>query len=75
MKDSFPKLFCIARDKDALVANHMFAHNNEMHWDMNFIRLVHDLKVESVSSFFNALFSVGRNRGLEDKFCWIPSKR
>ena len=53
----------------------MFAHNNEMHWDMNFIRLVHDLKVESVSSFFNALYSVGRNRGLEDKFCWIASKR
>jgi hypothetical protein len=26
-----------ARDKDALMANHMFAHNEEVHWDMNLI--------------------------------------
>jgi hypothetical protein len=41
--ESFPKLFSIVRDrKDALVADHMFAHNNEVHWDLNFIKLVHD---------------------------------
>jgi len=33
----------------------MFGHNDEVHWDMNFIRLVHDWEVDSVSSFSNAL--------------------
>jgi hypothetical protein len=37
------------------VAGHMFGHNDEVHWDMNFIRLVHDWEVDSVSSFSNAL--------------------
>jgi hypothetical protein len=58
LKDSFPELFCIARNTDALVADHMFTHNGEMHWDMNSIRLVHDWEVEFVSSFFNTLYYV-----------------
>jgi hypothetical protein len=62
LNDSFAELFCIARDRDALVADHMFAHNDKMLWDVNFIGLVHDWKVESVSSFFNALYSIWRNR-------------
>jgi hypothetical protein len=73
MKETFSKLFCIARDRNALVAN-VFAHNDEVHWDMNFIKLEHDWEVDSVSSFFNALYSIKMNWGSEDKFCWIPSK-
>jgi hypothetical protein len=42
LKDSFLELFGISRDRDALVADHMFAHNEVVHWDTNFIRLVHD---------------------------------
>jgi hypothetical protein len=41
---------------------------------MNFIRLVHDWKVDFVSSF-NALYSVRMGRGSEDKFCWISLKK
>jgi len=66
--------FC-ARDKDALLADHMLAHNNEVHWDMNFIRLVHGWKVDTVSSFLNALYSARRSRRDKDKCCWVPSKR
>jgi hypothetical protein len=36
------ELFCIARDRDALVADHMFAHNDKVHSDVSFIKLVHD---------------------------------
>jgi hypothetical protein len=25
-----------------MLADHMFAHNGEVHWDLTFIRLVHD---------------------------------
>jgi hypothetical protein len=73
-KGNLSELFCIARDRDALVADHMFAHN-EVHWDMNFIRLVHDWEVDFVSSLFNALYSIRMGWGDEDKFCWIPSKK
>ena len=31
LKETFMELFCIARDNDALVANHMLAHCGKMH--------------------------------------------
>ncbi len=58
LKETFPELFCIARNRDALVADHMLTHNGEVHWDMNFIRLVHNQEVDVVSSLFNVLYSV-----------------
>jgi hypothetical protein len=36
----------------------MLSHNGEVHWDMNFIMLVHDWEVSDVSSLFNVLHSV-----------------
>jgi hypothetical protein len=30
----------------------MFAHNDEVHWEMNFIILVHDWKVDFITFFF-----------------------
>jgi hypothetical protein len=56
------------------VANHEFVHNGEVHWEMNFIRLVHDLEVDVVSSLFNVIYSVRLLQGVEDKICWILSK-
>jgi hypothetical protein len=57
------------------VADHIFAHNDVVYWDINFIRLVHDWEVYSVSSFFNVLYSTRTGWGSKDKLCWIPSKR
>lgn len=51
------------------MAKHMFAHNDKIHWDINFIRLVNDWEVEYVSSLSNALYSVRRSRRVEDKWC------
>jgi hypothetical protein len=51
----FRSYFALQGTMDTLVAGHMFGHNDEVHWDMNFIRLVHDWEVDSVSSFSNAL--------------------
>jgi hypothetical protein len=53
----------------------MFGHNDELHWDMDFIRLVHDWEVDFKSSIFNALYSVRMGQGDDDKFCWICSER
>jgi hypothetical protein len=66
------ELFCIPWERDALLADHMFAHNDKVHWEMNFIRLVHDWEVDSVYYFFNALYSVRMSWGDEDK-CLLGS--
>ncbi len=42
-----------------------------VHWDINFIRFVHDWEV----SFFNVLYSARVGREGEDRLCWTSSKR
>jgi len=75
-KVTFPELFCLAKNKDALVTDLMVAHNDVVHWDINFIKLVHDWEVDSVSHLFNVLYSISikMSRECDNKLCWIPSK-
>lgn len=40
LKETFSELFCIARDKESLRADHIIAQNDRVHWDMNFFKLV-----------------------------------
>lgn len=65
LKEIFSELFCIALDRDALVDDQMLAHNGEAHWDLNFIRLVHDWKVNVASSLVNILYFVRFGRGMK----------
>jgi hypothetical protein len=74
LKESFVELFCHARNRDALVADLKTFSNDVVHWDISFIRLVHDWKVDLVSSFFNVLYSARLCQGADDKLCWTPSK-
>jgi hypothetical protein len=49
----------------------MIAHS----CDINFIKSVHDSKVNSVSFFsFKVLYSIRMGRGGDNKLCWISSK-
>jgi hypothetical protein len=75
LKESFLELFHIERDRDALVAGLMLAHNDEVHWDMSIIKLVHAWEVDNVSSLLNALYSTRRSWGAEDKCVCVPLKR
>jgi len=68
LKETFPELFCFARDMDTLVADHMVAHNDGLHCNMNFFRLVHDWELDSITLLFNTLCVVRMGRGEEDKF-------
>jgi hypothetical protein len=52
LKETFPVLYGIARDKDALVAAHLFQGNGSLQLDVSFIRAAHDWKVEVLASFF-----------------------
>jgi hypothetical protein len=75
LKKFFPELFCLARNRDAIVVDLKIVSNDMVHWDINLIRLVHDWEVDSVSSFFNVLYSAGVGREADDGLCWTPSKR
>lgn len=62
LKDFFHEIFYI-KGIWMLVSEHMCIHNDEVHWNITFIRLVHDWELESVTSFFNTLYSCRMVRG------------
>jgi hypothetical protein len=57
LKDTFPELYCIAQEKDAYVADHLQLRNGSINWELNFIPAVHDWDLESISTFFDLLYS------------------
>jgi hypothetical protein len=73
LKESFPDLFRLARNKEALVAQYMQVHNASTHWELDFIRPVQDWEMESLSSFLNLLYSVQVQSNNNDKLCWKPT--
>ena len=40
LQEAFLELFCIARDKETLVADHLQVHTESIHWGLDFIRAV-----------------------------------
>jgi hypothetical protein len=59
----FPELFSIVRCKEASVADCVQFSNEIFHFSIP----VHDREVESVTSFFNLLYSLRLRRGGADK--------
>jgi hypothetical protein len=57
LKEAFPVLYDIARDKDALVATHLVLQNGSYQWDVSFFRAAHDWEVDIFASFFSLLYS------------------
>jgi hypothetical protein len=73
--NTFPALFTIACTKKAWVKENMGIVNGAIHWNVLFIRLVHDWELEEVSRFFKLLYSQQISNGGEDKICWTLLKR
>ena len=36
LKESYPELYCIARDGEVLVVDHLHLYNESVHWELNF---------------------------------------
>jgi hypothetical protein len=49
LKVLFPELFTIACGKDTWMEENMQIQNGHIHWNILFIRLMHDCEVEVVS--------------------------
>lgn len=49
LKPSFPKLYSIARDKEALVSDYLESFRTSIHWNLSFIKG----ELESLYSFLN----------------------
>lgn len=57
------------------MADHAQFCNDNLQWNISFTRLVHDWKVDLVTSFFDLLYSLRLRQGGVDEIYWIPSKR
>jgi hypothetical protein len=75
LKEAFPVLFGIAREKDASVADNMEILGGSIQWDVSFVREAHDWEVDVFASFFQVLHSVTVSRDRADRLCWVPSKK
>jgi hypothetical protein len=75
LKDDFPVLYNIAREKDASVATNVEFLGGAFQWNVIFGREIHDWEVEVVTSFYQRLQTVSIRMGHQDKLWWSPSKR
>ena len=66
MRLTFPKLYSIARYKDASIATLMSFESRMMHWNLSFIRSVHDWELELVSSFMDCIYASPLKREGDD---------
>jgi hypothetical protein len=70
LKDSFPELYRITWVKDAFVANHLQFCNDFVHWELDFVRLVQDWDLESLSNFLDLLYLVSV-KGHGEDLLWL----
>uniref|UniRef100_A0A2N9HE33 Uncharacterized protein n=1 Tax=Fagus sylvatica TaxID=28930 RepID=A0A2N9HE33_FAGSY len=70
LKDGYPELYRIARNKEALVKDHMQYHNERVSWDFNFTRHAQDWELDAVASFLELLSSSSVKGYGEDRLCW-----
>ena len=72
-KFAYPELYCIACNKEAVVADFVHFRGDSVHWEVNYTQLVQDWELESVSSFLEVLHSAKIKRYEQDKMCWQTS--
>ena len=73
-EDSIPELYNFACHKDAWVEENMETPNGLLHWNVLFIRPMHDWEFGVITRFLVLLYSQKIRVGGKDKICWIPSK-
>lgn len=75
LKEAFPKLFCLTRNREALVADCLQFCNDTVYWALNFIATVLDWELESLLSFLDLIYPTSVSDSGKDKLYWTPSKQ
>jgi hypothetical protein len=75
LKQCFPVLFSIVRNKDAMVANNLVAQHGDIQWNVLFMRPVQDWEIEIVHFLFARLYSISVRHGEDDRLVWNLPKR
>jgi hypothetical protein len=75
LKQCFPVLFSIVRNKDAMVANNLVVQNGVIQLNVIFTHPVPEWEMEMVLSFFAQLYSISIRHGEDDRLVWSLSKR
>jgi hypothetical protein len=75
LKQCFPALFSIVRNKDAMVGDNLAVHNGVIQWNVLFTRQIQDWEMDMVLSFFDRLYSISARHGEGDRLVWNPSKK
>ncbi len=74
LKEVFPELYNISRDKEAWVADHLNYQNDVVSWSLNFSRPTQDWELEAISSFMDVLYQSGVKGYGSDKVWWQRAK-
>jgi hypothetical protein len=75
LKQCFPVLFSIVRNKDAMVDDNLVVHNGVIQWNVLLMRQIQDWEIEMVLSFFDRIYFTYVRHGEGDKLVWNPSKK
>jgi len=75
LKQCFPVLFSIVRNKDARVTDNLVVQNGVTKWNVIFTHPIQDWEMEMVLSFFTRLYSISVRHGEDDRLVWSLSKR
>jgi hypothetical protein len=70
LKEAFPELLLISREKDASVADLLSFPNDIIHWDFHFTRSVQDCELKSLTCSMDLLYSLSLRGVGEDQLCW-----
>ncbi|XP_035544681.1 uncharacterized protein LOC118348042 [Juglans regia] len=75
LKDAYPMIFRIAREKEAMVADLRVLNQGTQEWTINLTRDAHDWEVNELVGFLSMLYNITTAATLEDTMVWCPSRK
>ena len=57
LKEAFPELYIISRDKESSIGKVMQVSNEMTHWDVQFTRSFQDWELKSLAAFMDLIYS------------------